>query len=181
MSVVERTARRPSSSVLFSASRRVMILDHFRVPYQVADSRVGPEIECVQLNGNGPAVMWPRAPARYGPRVAARLLRANGARIPIFANIAADRRAASLLACPVLSEKVISLPPASGTPACCHTMISREQRLDGRAGSSTWGLKWAGLDSRGNAICREPPRPGRPAAMPAPKFYRQYADISRHT
>lgn len=98
--LVTRPARRlqRSSSVLFNASRRVMTLEHHRIPYQVSDSLVSDEIEQVRLGSNGPAVSWPKAGSGCGRPVAATMAGANGSRVPIFARIASDPTAASLLA-----------------------------------------------------------------------------------
>ena len=90
--------RRTASSALFNASRRVMTLEHYRIPYQISDSLVSGEVEQVRLGSNGPAVSWPKAGSGCGRPMAATMAGPNGSRVPIFARIASDPAAASLLA-----------------------------------------------------------------------------------
>ena len=90
--------RRTASSALFNASRRVMTLEHYRIPYEISDSLVSGEVEQVRLGSNGPAVSRPKAGSGCGRPMPATMAGPNGSRVPIFARIASDPAAASLLA-----------------------------------------------------------------------------------
>ena len=86
------------SGTLFRASRPVMLLEHFRVPYEIADAPAGRESDEVRLGSSGPALVWRTTEAGSGPPLAAALSWEPGPPIPIFARITSDRAAASLLA-----------------------------------------------------------------------------------
>jgi hypothetical protein len=93
-----RVQARASRSVLFSASRRLLTLEHFRIPYQVSPFTVSSEIHHVRTDRNGASLLWPTARARLGPPGAAMLPSTSGRGVPIFARVTSDRTAASLLA-----------------------------------------------------------------------------------
>jgi hypothetical protein len=89
---------RPSSHGLFTASRPVMALEHFRVPYRLAPPRDTTELDYVRLSEDGPALLWP-ATQQASLVPSAGVLRADGGPpIPIFTRVTPDPEAASLLA-----------------------------------------------------------------------------------
>lgn len=88
---------RGSPSVLFNASRRFAILEHFRIPYQVSSLASGRGLEQIRSEANGAALVWPTGQGRTDLPVAAELCRNDGTRVPIFGRVISQGAAASLL------------------------------------------------------------------------------------
>lgn len=88
---------RGSPSVLFDASRRSAILEHFRIPYAVSSSATSRGLEQIRCEANGTALLWPSGRRRTDPPVAAKLSRKDGTRVPIFGRVISEGAAASLL------------------------------------------------------------------------------------
>lgn len=88
------------STVLFHSSRRLLALDHFGVPYQIADvdSPVIGNVERLEPSRGGPALLWPGESALRGPALSASLPLRAGRDIPVFARMIADSAAQALLA-----------------------------------------------------------------------------------
>ncbi len=87
-----------SSSYLFSATRPLLALEHFRTPYSTAAVSRGRGVEELRALEGGSALLWPSAPADHA-RPTAALLGGDGTNpIPLFASIVADIDAESLLA-----------------------------------------------------------------------------------
>jgi hypothetical protein len=79
----------PAVSPLLLASRRVEVLDYYRVPYEVDPSLSGDGLERVCAPHGGPALVWAPATHRQ-PAAMAELLSATEVPIPICARIASD-------------------------------------------------------------------------------------------
>ena len=54
----------------FTASRRLVTLEHFRTPYSVCESRENRDFEWLLAPSGGPAILWPARLARHGRPVA---------------------------------------------------------------------------------------------------------------
>jgi hypothetical protein len=80
----------------FTGTRRLMLAEHFRLPYAVTDGAPERGFEQVRADG-GRELLWPRGSAFADAPVAARLRLGDGDGIPIFAKVLADSTAASLL------------------------------------------------------------------------------------
>src|SRR5271170_6349633 len=84
-----------STATLFSSSRRLVIADHFRIPYSVIDGPARPELQRLCTSG-GRELLWPSGESSESP-VAVRVQTVSGADIPIFARVLHDQRAKDLL------------------------------------------------------------------------------------
>ena len=91
------TASTTSSSALFSASKQLLALEHFRTPYRVSDSGPDRGLEWLRADPGGPALLWPSASAGDRAPIAASLSGVGGPPIPIFAGIVTDRIARPIL------------------------------------------------------------------------------------
>ena len=81
---------------LFRSTSRLMVLDHFRVPYAVDPGSADGDLEQLHAANGGPALLWTR-PATE-PIVAATVLGADRVtRIPFFARVLSDELAERLL------------------------------------------------------------------------------------
>ena len=86
--------------LLFRASRRLVALSHFGVPYQVVES--GSDalrgVERLWAVGGGASLLWSSEPAGEAPPLAAAFRLRTGAAIPIFGRIVTDEQARPVLA-----------------------------------------------------------------------------------
>ncbi len=93
--LTRETARASSADLRPTASTGVLLLDHFRTPYELAPTRSEDGVEELRLRPGGPALLWPAA-AGDAPVLAATV--SDGAGIPIFARVLADDTLEPLLA-----------------------------------------------------------------------------------
>lgn len=86
-------------TVLFRASRRLLTLDHFGVPYEVVDtsSRGEPALERLESIEGGRVLLWPRRPVGDSSPVTAALVTRTEPSIPMFGNLVTDDAARDLL------------------------------------------------------------------------------------
>lgn len=87
-----------SARGLFSASRSLLALDHFRIPYESADSPASSEFESLVAHDGGARLLWPKPAAISAPMAAASLMLGPGPRIPIFGRVLTDPLARTMLA-----------------------------------------------------------------------------------
>ena len=84
-----------STTTLFSSSRRLVIVEHFRIPYSVIDGLTRPHLQRLCTSG-GRELLWPSGESSE-LSVAVRVQTVSGADIPIFARVLHDQRAKDLL------------------------------------------------------------------------------------
>lgn len=87
-----------SSTELFEASRRLLSLEHFRIPYRVSDLPSTSEVESLGTQDGDARLLWPKPPYAFARAVAASLTLTPGPRIPIFGRLVGDPVARALLA-----------------------------------------------------------------------------------
>jgi hypothetical protein len=88
----------PSSTSLFTATRRIDVLDHFGVPYRVRSGNPSRSLERLKPLSGGRAVTWPSESALRGPRRSASLVGRDGSETTLFARMVEDRAVPALLA-----------------------------------------------------------------------------------
>jgi hypothetical protein len=91
---------RAPSKVLFHSSRRLLVLEHFGVPYEVVDSHPCPTraVERVEALGDRPALLWPSESVLQEPPQLGSLGLGTDREIPLFARMINDAQAQALLA-----------------------------------------------------------------------------------
>jgi hypothetical protein len=82
---------------MLAATRRMLGLDHFRVPYRILEGRPNDRLERVESQPNGPALVWPRPHGEQSPSAAHILGPQDDVGIPVFARVVPDRLAQDLL------------------------------------------------------------------------------------
>lgn len=82
---------------LFTSTRPLLALDHFRTPYAVSGEARSAGLCTLHADPDGPALLWPSEPAADAESVAAALHHDLGPPIPLFARIVDDRRAQTML------------------------------------------------------------------------------------
>ena len=95
MDSVCQEARLESLRLELAASTEVVLLDHFRVPYQQLSEPVRDGIEELRVQPSGRVVLWPGGAWRL-PTTAATICRGNG--IPLFAGVLPDEAVSRILA-----------------------------------------------------------------------------------
>jgi hypothetical protein len=83
---------------MFTSSRPLMALEHFRTPYAVSPGSGGAGVEQLRGEAGGPSLLWPSSPAGHGRPVGAVLEVEGRAPIPLFATVVTDGDARAMLA-----------------------------------------------------------------------------------
>lgn len=86
------------SGQLFTSTRPLRVLDHFRTPYAVSGQAERGALCELRAGRSGASLLWPSSDAAQGDLVAADLRHEDWPRIPLFAHVMGDRQAQTVLA-----------------------------------------------------------------------------------
>jgi hypothetical protein len=87
----------PASGQLFTATRSLLALEHFRTPYAVSGEPGCVGFSTLRARAGGPALLWPSSATAGGDPVAAVIDQQPRSPIPVFARIISDRQARAAL------------------------------------------------------------------------------------